>query len=45
MTETPLQGYRIDMKYVSGEKFAAREQCLNFKRMEIKYKKFVEKKK
>lgn len=32
-------------KYVSGEKFAAREQCLNFERMEIECKKFAEKKK
>lgn len=33
------------VKYVSGEKFAAREQCLDFRRMEIECKKFVEKKK
>ena len=32
-------------KYVSGEKFAAREQCLDFKRMEIECKIFAEKKK
>lgn len=32
-------------KYVSDEKFAAREQCLNFQRMEVECKKFVEKKK
>ncbi|MCR4651017.1 MAG: type III toxin-antitoxin system ToxN/AbiQ family toxin [Lachnospiraceae bacterium] len=32
-------------KYVSGEKFAARVQCLDFKRMEIECKKFSEKKK
>ena len=32
-------------KYVSEEKFAAREQCLDFKRMEIECKRFVEKKK
>ena len=32
-------------KYVSGEKFAAKEQCLDFKRMETECKKFVEKKK
>ena len=31
-------------KYVSGEKFAAREQCLDFKRMEIECKRFTEKK-
>ena len=31
-------------KYVSGEKFTAREQCLDFKRMEIECKKFSEKK-
>lgn len=31
-------------KYVSGEKFAAREQCLDFKRMEIECKRFAEKK-
>ena len=30
-------------KYISGEKFAAREQCLDFKRMEIECKKFLEK--
>ncbi len=30
-------------KYVSGEKFSARERCLNFKRMEIECKRFVEK--
>jgi len=32
-------------KYVSGEQFAARKQCLDFKRMEIECKKFLEKKK
>lgn len=32
-------------KYVSEEKFAAREQCLDFKRMEMECKKFVEKRK
>ena len=32
-------------KYVSEEKFAAREQCLDFKRMEIECKRFAEKKK
>ena len=31
-------------KYVSGEKFSAREQCLDFKRMEIECKKYAEKK-
>lgn len=31
-------------KYVLGEKFSAREQCLDFKRMEIECRKFVEKK-
>ena len=30
-------------KYASGEKFAAREQCLDFNRMEIECKKFAEK--
>ena len=30
-------------KYVSGEKFSAREQCLDFNRMEIECKKFAEK--
>ena len=30
-------------KYVSGEKFSAREQCLDFKRMETECKKFAEK--
>ena len=32
-------------KYVSGEKFSAREQCLDFKRMETECKKFAEKRK
>lgn len=32
------------MKYISGEKFSAREQCLDFPRMEIECKRFVEKK-
>lgn len=32
-------------KYLSGESFAAREQCLDFKRMEIECERFVEKKK
>ena len=32
-------------KYVLGEKFSAREQCLDFKRMETECQKFVEKKK
>ena len=32
-------------KYVSGEKFSAREQCLDFKRMESECKRFAEKKK
>ena len=31
-------------KYVLGEKFSAREQCLDFKRMEIECKKYAEKK-
>ena len=31
-------------KYVSGENFSAREQCLDFKRMEMECKKFLEKK-
>ena len=31
-------------KYVSGEKFSAREQCLDFKRMETGCKKYAEKK-
>lgn len=31
-------------KYVSGEKFSAREQCLDFKRMETECKKYAEKK-
>jgi len=31
-------------KYISGEEFAAREQCLDFKRLEIELKKFIEKK-
>ena len=31
-------------KYISGEEFAAREQCLDFKRLEIECKKFIEKK-
>lgn len=31
-------------KYVSGDKFAAREQCLDFKRMELECKRFAEKK-
>lgn len=31
------------LKYVSGEHFSAREQCLDFKRMEIECKKFTEK--
>ena len=30
-------------KYISGEKFSAREQYLDFKRMEIECRKFVEK--
>ena len=30
-------------KYVSGEKFAARKQCLDFKRMELECKKYNEK--
>ncbi len=30
-------------KYISGERFSAREQCLDFKRMEKECKKFVEK--
>ena len=29
--------------YVSGDKFSAREQCLDFKRMEMECKKFMEK--
>ncbi len=36
---------RLPLDVVSGEKFAAREQCLDFKRMEIECKKFVEKRK
>ena len=32
-------------KCASSEKFAAREQCLDFKRMEIECKRFAEKKK
>lgn len=31
-------------KYVSGEKFSAREQCVDFKRMETECKKYAEKK-
>ena len=31
-------------KYISGEEFAARKQCLDFKRLEIECKKFIEKK-
>ena len=31
------------MKYISDESFAAREQCLDFKRMEATCKKFIEK--
>ena len=30
-------------KYVSGEKFAARKQCLDFKRMELECNKYNEK--
>ena len=32
------------LKYVSSEQFSAREQCLDFKRMEIECTKFIEKK-
>ena len=31
-------------KYVSGESFSAREQCLDFKRMETECKRYIEKK-
>ena len=31
-------------KYISGEPFSARQQCLDFKRMETECKRFVEKK-
>lgn len=30
-------------KYISGENFAARAQCLDFKRMEMECKRFIEK--
>lgn len=32
-------------KYISGESFAARKQCLDFKRMELECKKYNEKQK
>ena len=35
----------LHAKYVSEEKFSAREQCLDFKRMESECKRFAEKKK
>ena len=37
--------YNLYWSYMSDEKFSAREQCLNFKRMEIECKRFAEKKK
>lgn len=30
-----LNGIILYQKYISGKNFAAREQCLNFKRMEL----------
>lgn len=44
MTQLPLEVYRIDMKYIrnlhKGESFAARNQCLDFERMELECEKY-----